>query len=168
MNNDVENSLILAAQAAVTALRHDALPAERSRARTALDQALRDFSVSVAAVRQSCPDFDGPAYDPETDKDRLANQLGRIYECMKDSTWRTLEEIHAKTGDPVASISAQLRHLRKPRFGSYRVERQHRGDPANGLYEYRVLPPVDRIQHVVVDVPDLKGVPDEFKQPEIL
>ena len=168
MNHDVENALVLAAQAAVEALRHGALPAERARASAALDQALRDFSVSVAAHRQTSPEFDGADYDPATDKDRLANQLGRVYDCMKDSAWRTLEEIHAKTGDPVASISAQLRHLRKPRFGTYCVERRHRGDPGQGLYEYRVLPSPDRIQHVVVDVPDLKGVAEEFKQREIL
>jgi hypothetical protein len=168
MNHDVENSLILAAQSALEALRHGALPAERARARDALDQALRDFSVSVASARQTAPEFDGPAYDPENDKDRLSHQLGRVYSCMKDSTWRTLDEIHALTGDPVASVSAQLRHLRKPRFGSYRVEKRNRGHEVHGLFEYRVLPPVDRIQHVVVDVPDLKGVADEFKQGEIL
>ena len=168
MNHDVENSLVLAAQAAIEALRHGALPAERVRASAALDQALRDFSISVATVRHTEPEFDGADYDPATDKDRLENQLGRVYDCMKESAWRTLEEIHQRTHDPVASISAQLRHLRKKRFGSYHVERRHRGDPSHGLYEYRVLPPVDRIQHVVVDVPDLKGVADEFKQREIL
>jgi hypothetical protein len=57
---------------------------------------------------------------------------------MQDGEWRTLSEISQTTGDPQASISAQLRHLRKPRFGSFRVEREYRG---NGLYVYRVLPP---------------------------
>jgi hypothetical protein len=88
---------------------------------------------------------------------------------MRDGRWRTLEEIHKTTlGEPVASISAQLRHLRKPRFGSYRVERRHRGDPGSGLYEYRVLPPPDRILHEVASISDLKGVADEFKQREML
>jgi hypothetical protein len=58
---------------------------------------------------------------------------------MSDGYWRTLDEIAHATGDPHASISAQLRHLRKPRFGAYVVEKRHRGAPARGLYEYRLL-----------------------------
>lgn len=73
--------------------------------------------------------FDGPAYDPELDQDRLAGQILRIFRLMADGLWRTLEEIHFETGDPQASISAQLRHLRKPRFGAHQVEKRRRGDP---------------------------------------
>jgi hypothetical protein len=60
---------------------------------------------------------------------------------MLDECWRTLDEIAAVTGDPTASISAQLRHLRKPRFGSYIVKKRRRGDLSLGLYEYQVLKP---------------------------
>lgn len=168
MNVDVENALVLAAQDAKDALRSDASPEERERARAALDAALRDLGIAAAAQKQTAPEFDGPAYDPEADKDRLSNQLGRIYHLMRDHEWRTLDEIHERTGEPTASVSAQLRHLRKARFGSYRVERRHRGEPAHGLFEYRVLPPDGRVEHVVADVPDLKGVPEEFRQTEIL
>jgi hypothetical protein len=84
--------------------------------------------------------FNGATYDPAFDNERLEKQLGRVYSCMIDGQWRTLGEIEAITKDPQASISAQLRHLRKERFGSYIIERRHRGDRANGLYEYRVLP----------------------------
>jgi hypothetical protein len=87
---------------------------------------------------------------------------------MRGHEWRTLEEIRALTGEPAASISAQLRHLRKPRFGSYRVEKRNRGSESHGLFEYRVLPPDGRVEHVVADVPDLMGVPGEFRQREIL
>ena len=86
------------------------------------------------------PRFDGPEYVPERDWDRLTTQLGRIKALMEDGRWRTLAEISEGTGDPAASISAQLRHLRKERFGSYRVERQQRGE-GGGTFEYRVLPP---------------------------
>jgi hypothetical protein len=86
--------------------------------------------------------FSGPAYDPAHDHKRLTKQIGRIYDCMKDSSWRTLEEIKKATGDPHASISAQLRHLRKPRFGGYKVDKRHRGSKSVGLYEYRLLPPI--------------------------
>ena len=54
---------------------------------------------------------------------------------MNDGRWRTLREIATLTGDPEASISAQLRHLRKPRFGAYEVEREYLRD---GLYRYKV------------------------------
>lgn len=168
MNVDVENALLSAAQLARAALRHDALPAERVRAGAALDAALRDVSIAAATTKQTDPDFDGQSYDPEQDKDRLANQLGRIYNLMRDHEWRTLDEIHAATGEPAASVSAQLRHLRKPRFGTYRVEKRHRGDPVHGLFEYRVLPPDGRIEHMVPAIEDLKGVADEFRQGSLL
>ncbi len=85
--------------------------------------------------------FAGATYDPKEDEDRLSAQILRVYDAMKDGDWRTLAEIHDATGDPPASISAQLRHLRKPRFGAYLVEKRPRGLRATGLYEYRVLPP---------------------------
>jgi hypothetical protein len=57
---------------------------------------------------------------------------------MKDGQWRTLEEIAQATGDPQASVSAQLRHLRKNKFGSYIVNKRSRGDREHGLWEYQV------------------------------
>lgn len=89
----------------------------------------------------SGPHFNGPEYDPAVDQARLTGQLKRVYDTMHDGAWRTLDEIAKVTGDPHASISAQLRHLRKARFGGYVVERQARGDRKHGLFEYRVLPP---------------------------
>ena len=81
--------------------------------------------------------FAGADYVPERDNPRLTGQLLRIWDVVKSGRWKTLSEISAKTGDPEASISAQLRHLRKPRFGGYEVEREMVKD---GLYRYRVLP----------------------------
>lgn len=80
--------------------------------------------------------FDGADYLPKRDDPRLSGQLGRIFALMQDGGWRTLGEIAAMTGDPQPSISAQLRHLRKRRFGSHVVERRHLG---RGLYQYRLL-----------------------------
>ena len=88
---------------------------------------------------QTALDFDGPAYRPEHDRDRLTGQLLRIVDVMKDGEWWTLEEVRHVTGDPEASISAQLRHLRKPRFGKHTVLKRRRGDPKAGCYEYRLL-----------------------------
>lgn len=83
--------------------------------------------------------FNGSDYVPALDDTRLLSQLGRVYNVMSDGNWRTLSEIAAITGDPEASISAQLRHLRKQRFGGHIVEKQPRGERARGLYEYRLL-----------------------------
>lgn len=85
--------------------------------------------------------FNGPEYEPENDQRRLSKQHIRIRELMLDGQWRTLGEIAARTGDPQASISAQLRHLKKDRFGAFRLEKQRRGDRKRGLYEYRLKPP---------------------------
>jgi hypothetical protein len=81
--------------------------------------------------------FDGPVYEPAVDQARLNGQCERIRDLMLDGTWRTLGEIAARTGDPESSISAQLRHLRKVRFGAYLVDKRRRVD-GGGLYEYRV------------------------------
>jgi hypothetical protein len=83
-------------------------------------------------------DFDGATYDPAYDSERLTKQLGRVYAAQIDGEWRTLGEISAVTGDPWQSVSARLRDLRKKRFGSYNVEGRRRGDPGDGLWEYRV------------------------------
>ncbi len=82
--------------------------------------------------------FDGPAYDKELDQARLTGQIQRVFNCMVDGRWRTLSKIAAVTGDPEASISAQLRHLRKARFGSHYVNRRRRGG-ASGLHEYQLI-----------------------------
>jgi len=86
------------------------------------------------------PDFDahfnGDDYQPGRDKKRLRGQILRVYTVIKDGRWHTLRSIADSTGDPEASVSAQLRHLRKPRFGCYDIQKRH---VKNGLYEYRLL-----------------------------
>jgi hypothetical protein len=82
--------------------------------------------------------FDGPDYEPRFDYSRLTGQIRDVYTLMSDGEWRTLREVADITAWPEASISAQLRHLRKPKFGSHKVEKRRRGDPSNGLYEYRL------------------------------
>jgi hypothetical protein len=87
------------------------------------------------------PRFNGADYDPALDDRRLEKQLGRVYDCMSDGRWHTLADIEGVTHDPQASISAQLRHLRKDRFGAYIVERRRR--ETVGTWEYRLLPPIE-------------------------
>jgi hypothetical protein len=86
-------------------------------------------------------------------------QLAAIRELMRRAlargVWLTLGEIAEATEFGEASISAQLRHLRKAPHGGYRVEKRRRRlaravgamrkirDARRGLvtWEYRVLPP---------------------------
>src|SRR2546427_5712344 len=74
-----------------------------------------------------------PARQRERDY-RLRTQLETIREVMLSAaqrdSWLTLWEIAAITHYGEASISAQLRHLRKPAFGSYVVEKRRRGGDA--------------------------------------
>ena len=79
-------------------------------------------------VPVNAPDFDGVTYDPERDKARLTGQLERVYEVVRHGDWHTLKSIAAITKDPEASISAQLRNLRKARFGSYDIRRKRVGN----------------------------------------
>ena len=80
------------------------------------------------------PTFDGAAFDPALDQDLLTGQIKRIYDAMQDGRWRTFRRIHAMTGDGEASISAQLRNLRKARFGGHTIEKRRVG----GGWEYRL------------------------------
>ena len=80
--------------------------------------------------------FDGNDYVHTRDSARLTGQIQRIYDELKSGAWFTLRALAEKTGAPEASISAQLRNLRKERFGSHNIEKMHLG---NGLYTYRLV-----------------------------
>lgn len=79
--------------------------------------------------------FNGADYVPERDDERLSSQYRRIFALMSDGQWRSLAAIAVATGDPTPSISAQLRHMRKPRFGGYTVNRRYL---SGGFYEYQL------------------------------
>jgi hypothetical protein len=90
-------------------------------------------------IHKECPAcirFNGPDYDPDLDNARLTGQIRRVFKLMRDGVWRTLSEIETGTGDPQSSISAQLRHLRKERFGGHKVDKRRRGKAESGLFEY--------------------------------
>jgi len=69
-------------------------------------------------------------------------QRDRVYNTMLSGNWLTLSEINEKTGDAEASVSAQLRHLRKERFGSHVIEKRIRNHNFRGvdnnLWEYKL------------------------------
>jgi len=76
----------------------------------------------------------------EYDARRLRSQRDVIRDVMLAAadchTWLTLAELRALTRFGEASISAQLRHLRKPEHGGYEVVKQHRDE---GLPEHPAL-----------------------------
>lgn len=79
----------------------------------------------------------GPAYDEKIDGERINKQQARIRKFMLNAGWKTLGEIEEALNYPQASISAQLRHLRKRRFGSFIVDKRRMGT----AWEYHVSPP---------------------------
>lgn len=84
------------------------------------------------------PQFQGDTFDVTQDQTRLARLLDRVRALMADGHWRTLSEIQQAVGGSEASVSARLRDLRKLANGAHEVQRRRRGDPARGLFEYRV------------------------------
>tara|TARA_R110002020_G_scaffold135316_2_gene302170 strand:+ start:1241 stop:1534 length:294 start_codon:yes stop_codon:yes gene_type:complete len=79
--------------------------------------------------------FDGDDYNDRRDRARLVGQIKRVFDYVRDGEWRTVQQIASATGDPETSVSAQLRNLRKARFGGHNVEKMHMG---NGHYRYRL------------------------------
>ena len=60
-------------------------------------------------------------------------------------TWLTLDELANLPHYPPASISAQLRHLRKPEYGGYAEEKRQRaagrtlrGEDFGTVWEYQI------------------------------
>jgi len=77
----------------------------------------------------------GPAFVEHIDGKRIKRQHEVIRDYMLRTGWKTLGEIERALGYPQASISAQLRHLRKPCFGNHIVQKRRRTD---GTWEYSV------------------------------
>lgn len=82
-------------------------------------------------------------------RDVLCDVMLGAREC---ETWLTLDELAKLTHYPPASISAQLRHLRKPEFGGFAVEKRPRelgrairGEEFGTVWEYQLRRKVRRI-----------------------
>ena len=80
--------------------------------------------------------FDGTTIEPERDNNRLAKQMNRVLTVVEDGNWHSIQYISRITGDPESSVSARLRDLRKPRWGSRTVERRYMG---KGWFQYRLV-----------------------------
>jgi hypothetical protein len=84
-----------------------------------------------------------------TQRGVLCDVMLSAREC---DTWLTLDELAKLTHYPQASISAQLRHLRKPEYGGYAVEKRPRttdailrGEDFGTVWEYQLRRRVRRI-----------------------
>ena len=69
---------------------------------------------------------------PSTVKER---QLDAVLNLMLDGRWRTLEQIATRLEQPIQSVSARLRDLRKRRYGGWNVSRQMGDEPRVYLYK---------------------------------
>lgn len=81
-------------------------------------------------------------------RDVLCDVMLSARQC---ETWLTLDELSKLTHYPPASISAQLRHLRKPEYGGYEVEKRPRttgkvlwGEDFGTVWEYQLRRAVRR------------------------
>ena len=81
-------------------------------------------------------------------RDVLCDVMLSAQQC---ETWLTLDELAKLTHYPPASISAQLRHLRKAEFGGYEAEKQPRatskilrGEDFGTVWEYQLRRAVRR------------------------
>jgi len=79
--------------------------------------------------------FNGSDYTPVLDDERLNKQMDRVKKVCSSGIPMTLSAIAKECGDPEASVSAQLRHLRKEKHGSHSVDKIH---VSHGLYLYKV------------------------------
>jgi hypothetical protein len=93
------------------------------------------------------PSTFGPDFDQQIDGKRLQTQLvvvaAFMLEMRRQGRWVALHEIEEATGYSSASISAQLRHLRKKKFGGHNVEKRrrvHASGSVGGTWEYLVIP----------------------------
>jgi len=82
-------------------------------------------------------------------RDVLCDVMLSASQC---GTWLTLDELTKLTLYPPASISAQLRHLRKPQFGGYEVAKRQRefgkamrGEDFGTVWEYQLRRRVRRV-----------------------
>jgi hypothetical protein len=94
----------------------------------------QELPLSGKAIRRREPRYNGPEYVPERDFVRLHAQTARVLAVIRCGEWMTIAEVADSADCPENSASAQLRHLRKRRFGSHIILRRHKG---GGLFEYR-------------------------------
>ncbi len=95
------------------------------------------FTDSTEYLYKLEPAFEGKVESKEDDI-RLGKQMMVIKNVLLKNmnSWLTVDEVHAMTFYPHASISAQLRNLRKEKHGGYDVEGRYR--EGTKIFEYRM------------------------------
>ena len=101
--------------------------------------------------------FTGQYYQAIKADGRLLTMIERVYNACVDGLPSTLSQISAVTGSPEASVSAALRSLRKPKYGSHTVETTYVSD---GLHQYRLIP--NETGEVAEVKPTIKQANDMF------
>lgn len=84
--------------------------------------------------------FDGADYNEKRDRIRLTGQMNRIFNTLNDvgkyGGWLSVQDIALVTGDREISVAAQIRNLRKPKFGGHDIRRRR----AYNTYQFRLFP----------------------------
>ena len=73
----------------------------------------------------------GSHYDKDRDEPRLTNQRDLIMEYIKRHRDFSVDEVALALSFPENSVSSQIRHLRKEKFGDHCIPIRHVG---GGLY----------------------------------
>jgi hypothetical protein len=87
------------------------------------------------------PLFDSGVQLQPADHLRLGKQLDRIHAIVSDGQWYSVPDVRIAiqrrfgVQDPEPSISAQLRNLRKAKFGGLTIERRRVGN----FWEFRCV-----------------------------
>jgi hypothetical protein len=110
-----------------------------------IERAEAEAATSVSSKTKAAPrrraKFPGASFDPELDEPRLTGLQLSVFELMKDGVFRTHGEIKELIGRGSENgIAAMLRGLRSKEHGHHTVNKQRRGDPKSGLWEYQVIP----------------------------
>ncbi|HXC48397.1 MAG TPA: hypothetical protein VNU20_08890 [Candidatus Sulfotelmatobacter sp.] len=97
---------------------------------------MSQYQMSEGVAVASAGGSDGMFRPGRTQRETLLTVL-RL--AARYETWVTLAELAGKTKFPPASISAQLRHLRKARYGGWGIEKRRREWVTEELvWEYRL------------------------------
>ena len=75
----------------------------------------------------------GDHYDKDRDEPRLTNQRELILAYIKQHRDFSVDEVALALSFPENSVSSQIRHLRKEKFGDHCIPIRHVG---GGLYRY--------------------------------
>jgi hypothetical protein len=77
-------------------------------------------------------------------KRRLSAKINLLRIALADEKWHTLDDLAKTTDSPEASVSANIRNLRKVEFGSHRIDRRpivhsNKGAFGGTQWEYRMV-----------------------------